>query len=142
MKKRLLSFVLALVMVISLLPVSAFAEEKSALSDVKILYEFKNTGSKYNSVLGTDITAYKYEHTNGFWQGELVHNVDNRTGTSGPHMNASYGLFMRYVGSWAAIKINVPAGGTYNKLAMKVHSIANASTDIDIYIADSSTLLS
>ncbi len=142
MKKRLFSFVLALVMVISLLPVSAFAEEKNALSGVKLLYEFKNTGSTYNSVLGTVITAYKYEHTNGFWQGEFVHNIDGKTGTSGPHMNASYGLFMRYVGSWAAIKINVPAGGIYNKLAMKVHSIANASTDINIYIADSSTELS
>ena len=142
MRKRLLSLILAIVMILSFVPVYSFAEDETELSGAKIVYEFQQVGKSYNSTLGTDITAYKGEHTNGFWQGAFVHNVDGKSGTQGPHMNASYGLFMRYVGSWAAIKINVPTSGVYNKLSMKVHSIAAASTDIDVYIAPASTELS
>ncbi|MBQ7120221.1 MAG: S-layer homology domain-containing protein [Oscillospiraceae bacterium] len=142
MRKRLLSLILATAMILSFVPVYSSAEDETELSGAKIVYEFQQVGKSYNSTLGTDITAYTYDHTNGFWQGAFVHNIDGRSGMQGPHMNASYGLFMRYVGSWAAIKINVPASGVYNKLSLRVHSIANASTDIDVYIAPASTELS
>ena len=108
MRKRLLSLILVVTIILSFVPVYSFAEDETELSGAKIIYEFQTVGKTYNSTLGTDITAYKYEHTNGFWQGAFVHNVNGRTGTQGPHMNASYGLFMRYVESWAAIKVNVP----------------------------------
>lgn len=132
--KSLLSIALVLAMALSILP-ATFA---SAADDtVSVTYTF-NQGKTYKDI-GTDITKYTYTETDNTWEGVFVHNVDNRTGLSGPHLNASGYLCLRYVGSWVALKINVPYSGYYDNIRIKTVTsetdAGKASKDIDVYIS-------
>ncbi len=140
MKKRVLSLVLAFALVISLLPSFSFAVDESEPSGVYVTYDFVGA---YNATQGTDLTKYDYTHTNGFWSVDGIINGFVKEGdVRGPTMHKSNGITVRYNGSVAALKINVPKSGVYNAIKMKTSSFTNSTKALDVYILKGDTVLS
>ncbi len=138
--KSLLSIALVLTMALSFLP-TAFASE-TADDTVSVTYDFVGVGKAHHAVNSDTLTNYDYEHTDNTWSGAFAHAGYNRNGTIyTATMNASYGLVVRYLGSWGAIEINVPESGIYNTLEMKMHSVDSSPTDLDVYILSTETEL-
>ena len=138
--KKFTAIILVLVMVMSLIP-TVFAENDTKLSEIKVVYEFRNIGASNHDTLGNDITKYTYDYSGGFWCGAFAHAGYPSNELYTATMNKSYGMVVRYIGSWGAVKINVPVSGYYNNIKMKMHSIDSSPTELDIYIADIDTEL-
>ena len=63
--KKFTAIILVLVMVMSLIP-TVFAENDTKLSEIKVVYEFRNIGASNHDTLGNDITKYTYDYSGGF----------------------------------------------------------------------------
>lgn len=137
--KRFLSIALVLTMALSLLP-TAFAT--AADDTVSVTYDFKTVGGNWYDTNGDTLTNYTYEHTDNTWKGAFAHaGYSGSSSTYTATMNKSYGLVVRYNGTWGAVEINLPESGIYNTLEMKMHSFDSSPTDLDVYILSTETIL-
>ncbi len=131
MKKRIISLVLALCMVLSLVPSGVLATDKSnvavkyALSG--LLYDFRAGGE--SGITGDNKDYFGYESTNNFYEiAAISANVKTIAGADDPKC----ALIELPTNEWVVFEINVPTAGAY-KLRIN-NSFHNNSGILKAYI--------
>jgi len=138
MKKRIISMVLALCLVLSLVPAGAFASDKSGVTveyDIKSILQGNNsTGKKItwgtNPLPKADLS---YTATNGFFNYE-----ENSSGTDVVDNSLinwnDKGLYLKK-SAWWAFKIYVPADGMYTPKVKYAHAAYKANTNNTLHVS-------
>ncbi len=112
MKKRVISLVLVLSLILALVPASVFATDKSgvtvkyALSEV--LYDFRASGE--TGAIGDNKTYFSYGKTNNFYE---IAEISSKAKTIAGADEPKCALFEVPTNEWVIFEINVPVAGTY-----------------------------
>ena len=132
MKKRIISLVLVLAMMLTFVPAGVLASDKSgvtvkyALSEV--LYDLRASG--VTGVIGDNKAYFSYESTNNFYEiAAISANVTTIAGADDPKC----ALFEVPKNEWVIFEINVPVAGIY-KLRTN-NSFHNNSGILKAYIS-------
>ena len=126
MKKRVISLVLALCLVLSLVPASVFASDKSG---IYIEYDIMSRADRSSTELKF-ANLINYDTTNNF----VAYAADSRNdGIKNYYMRYNaYNTIEIYKNQWFILKINVPKAGTYD-VKIKNHASAKGHL-LDAYI--------
>ncbi len=130
MKKKLISFILAICMTISLLP--AFPQV-SAVENAVYVYDLNANLTSGNKISGT-----KYSDTDDVWEWHSSNPTDKGTANAKTHSWGGIDTNSTAAGQWLAVKVKIPASGEYS--AVLTHGKSNTQGGIgNIYLLPGNT---
>lgn len=133
--KKLLSFILAITMIISLIPAAFAAGETDVSQNLEIVYDIDAMMTSYDPI--NDAESINFANTNNFW-GYVKHYNHNRIAKYYVNELSTRFLRLNYKKPWYMIKINVPVSGVYTP-SIESYKTSYSEESSKIYLIDKAT---